>query len=186
MRHPSEESLALFAGRELNLLGRWKIGAHVARCAGCQDAVEQFTSAREWLRANDELPPEIHWGPLAAEMKGNIRVGLAAGECVAAAPVAPIRLRWRLLAGAAFAMVLISGLFILPPGSRRPVNDRPEGIVLEATPAGIELKQEDRSLSLLQPHAEDVTVSVDATGVVQAGYVDSETGYVTINNVYSH
>jgi hypothetical protein len=187
MRHPSEENLALFAGGELNLLRRWRIGAHVVRCAACQESVEQFTSAREWLQGNEELPPEIHWGPLAAEMKANIRVGLAAGQCVAPAPVAPIRLRWRVVAGAAsvasFSLLLISVLIFNRPGPHLPAT---EGIVLEATPAGVELKQEDRALSLLQPHAEDVTVSVDATGVVRAGYVDSETGYVTINNVYSH
>ncbi len=184
--HPSEANLALFAGGELNLWTRWRIGAHAARCESCRQTMEQFRSAREWTRGNADMPPEIRWNQLAAEMKANIRVGLAAGECVAPASVAPVRLRWRVAAGmAAFALVLISGWFVYLPGPKLPAFDRAEGILLEATPAGVELKENDRALSLLQPHAEHVTVSVNATGVVRARYVDSETGYVTINHVYS-
>jgi hypothetical protein len=182
--HPSEVNLALFAGGELNLWTRWRIGAHVKRCESCRQAVGQFNAAREWMRGNAEMPPGIRWNQLAAEMKANIRVGLAAGECVTPAPVAPVRLRWRVLAGAAAcALVLISGWIVFLPGRQLP---RAEGVVLEATPAGVELRENDRALSLLQPHAEEVTVSVNATGVVRARYVDSETGYVTINHVYSH
>lgn len=186
MKHPSEADLALFAGGELNLWRRWRIGAHLSRCEFCQETADAFNGLRNGILGDAEMPARIHWNQLAAEMQGNIRVGLAAGQCVAPAPPVPFRLPWRLAAGiAAFALVLISGLFVIVPVPRLPVSER-DGVLLEATPAGVELKDNDRTLSILQPHAEEVTVSVNATGVVRARYVDSETGYVTINHVYSH
>jgi hypothetical protein len=187
MMHPTKSNLALVAGGELNFWTRWRIRAHVARCESCQQVVEEFGSLREWMRANDEMPAGIRWNELAAEMKANIRVGMAAGACVAPAPEKPVRLHWRLAAGmAACVLVLISGLIFYVAGPPVPVSERAEGVVLEASPAGIELKDNDSALSLLQPQGEDVTVSVNATGGVRARYVDSETGNVTINHVYSY
>jgi len=185
--HPTKSNLALAAGGELNLWTRWRIRAHVARCESCQQAVEEFGSLREWMRANDEMPAGVPWNELAAEMKANIRVGMAAGACVAPVPEKPVRLHWRLAAGmAASVLVLISGFIFYFAGPRAPVSETAQGVVLNTTSDGIELKDNDRALSLLQPHAEEVTVSVNATGGVRARYVDSETGNVTINHVYSY
>jgi len=83
MKHPNEATLALHAGGELGALARWKTGRHVSRCEQCRDEVEAFIGLREIVPDLAEIP-EVPWNRLAAEMKANIRLGLAAGECVGA------------------------------------------------------------------------------------------------------
>ena len=39
MKHPSEQDLALHAGRDLGMLSAWRVGRHVARCEQCRQAV---------------------------------------------------------------------------------------------------------------------------------------------------
>src|SRR6202035_5195698 len=82
MKHPNEGTLALFAGHDLNFLIEWRVGRHVARCEQCRGTVDAFVSLRSETVGLGELPPDIAWNRLASEMKANIRLGLAAGECV--------------------------------------------------------------------------------------------------------
>src|SRR4051794_1056729 len=82
MKHPHESDLALFAGHDLGFLSEWRVSRHVARCEQCRASVDAFESARLEVTGLGELPPEIAWNRLASEMKANIRLGLAAGECV--------------------------------------------------------------------------------------------------------
>src|SRR3954463_6566105 len=82
--HPSETQLALFAGGDLDLLDRWRVSRHVHNCRGCSVVVESFRESAQDLQADAmEMPAGVNWSRLSAEMTGNIRVGLAAGECVA-------------------------------------------------------------------------------------------------------
>ncbi len=83
MSHPSEMSLALLAGGDLGVWARWRMRLHLSGCERCRRELEQFEFSRERLRsAPEEVPGEVNWAPLAAEMKANIHLGLAAGECV--------------------------------------------------------------------------------------------------------
>ena len=88
-RHPSEASLALFAGGELGRWRRWKMERHLEDCAECRREVSEFSALRAGTAALNELP-EVAWDRLAAEMRANIRVGLEAGECVTERPAARI------------------------------------------------------------------------------------------------
>lgn len=191
MKHPRRTCLALFAGGELGSWKRWRIGRHVARCARCRQHVEEFRADIERLKyAAAALPDEVNWNRLAAEMKANIHVGLAAGECVDPAETETRLAGWR--RAVAFAPVVVSvvtlvviGMWLQPPRPRAPETTWVEGTLLEATPEGIEWRQGDRMLSLRHPEAGDVTYVVNAQGTLRARYVDSETGQVTIHNVYA-
>ena len=67
----------------------------------------------------DQIPEGVNWDRLAAEMTANIRVGLAAGECVA--PQRPqeasfgvrCELQWKPVAAVAGLMVLVTGAWWL-------------------------------------------------------------------------
>jgi hypothetical protein len=186
MSHPSSNVLALLAGGELPPWSRWRLGRHLKRCPECRREVEAFCREREWIReAAGALPAEAHWGRLAAEMKANIQVGLSAGECVDRAEPAAQWLGWRAAAAlASITLVIVSGWWLHMPRPPVASSEYAGGIVLAATPVGIELKQEGRALTLMHPSSEPVLVSVSVQGSMTARFVDEETGMVTINNVY--
>jgi hypothetical protein len=186
MRHPDEAILALFAGGETGPWARWKIARHIGRCPRCGGEVERFRGARERLRdACSEMPEEANWTRLAADMKANIRVGLAAGECVGAAEPETRWLNWRVAAVALpVAALVLAGVWM---EMRRPAPNLAswvDGAVVEGTATGIEFRRGDRMLSLQHPSAGDVSYLVNTQGTVRARYVDSETGQITIHNVY--
>jgi hypothetical protein len=183
MKHPDAEQLALYAGGELGAFRRWRAGAHLAACEPCRREVNAFRDAR--LRLRDEaaeLPAGLEWASLAGEMKANIRLGLIAGAIVEPGARTPQRLGWRAAAGVALAtVVVLTGWFLNVP---RPGQPTP-GVVLEATEAGLELRENGRALTMLQPASATVTYTVNAERSMRARYVDSDTGQVTITNVYA-
>ena len=189
--HPSETRLALLAGGEC---GRWQgflLKRHVARCGDCRDTLASFTDLRsetlELSGTNAGVMPEADWNRLAGEMRANIRLGLAAGECVGAAPSAILPVSWkpRLALGAACVLLLAgAGIFLhglLP-------NDNPAGVVraatVESNSTGVQVTTGASSMTLLNHAgvAGDQTVSSD--GAIRASYVDGDTGTVTITSVY--
>lgn len=186
MKHPSEADLALFAGGELPWWRRWLVARHRDRCERCRHEAAAFgEDVRLAREAGAELPAELHWDRLAAEMKANIQVGLAAGECVTAAG-APPRLSWRAaVALASLTLAVISGWWLHTPRPRASPAVSAEGVLLKATAGGIELAQAGRALTLMHESSEPVVLSVSVEGAITAHYVDDETGMVTINNVYS-
>ena len=184
MKHPNEADLALFAGRDLNFVFEWRIGRHVSRCEQCRGTVDAFVSLRSETATLGELPAGIAWNRLASEMKANIRLGLAAGECVAG----PSRVGGQagfsglhtLMAYAAVIMLVVAGVWLQRPV---PLESR---AVLAATVDGIELTEGGRSLGLrygASRDVKDVSYSADAKGAMGARYVDSNTGYVTVVNM---
>lgn len=185
MTHPRETSLALHAGGDLGVWARWRLSRHAALCEGCRTRIEAFRSAREQLRDElAELPPELDWGHLAGEMQANIRLGLAAGRCVAQTQPEPRPLFGRLAAVAAPALLLVLvGLLLQHPQPRRAAAPWVDGTLIEANRGGIEMRQGDRMLSLRHPEAEDVTYLVSVEGGLRASYVDSQTGQITIQNL---
>jgi len=187
MTHPSESDLALYAGNDLGWFARRRAQHHLAGCRQCRDEVEGFASLRDELAGRNELPA-LSWNRLAAEMKANIRLGLAAGECVRGEP-SGAALAWmgggRAVAACASVMALLAaGLFIERPSPPAPQVTASDSAVLRATANGIELNQGGQTLSLLDGRSDKVTYSAGAQGSMRARYVDSDTGNVTINNVY--
>lgn len=189
MKHPNQATLALHAGGDLGLMARWRADRHVAQCEECREEVAAFSGLRQVLPDLSEIP-EVPWSRLASEMKANIRLGLAAGECVRA-EVKP--LRESLFSGARAAVALASVVALVVTGL---VLERPaplpggpniEGVIVQSTADGdgIQVRDGSRALRLLHTGAQNVTYSVGAQGSMRARYVDPETGYVTINNVYA-
>jgi hypothetical protein len=209
MKHPNEFQLALFAGGDLGLWDRWRIQRHVSGCPGCESEIEGLRAAKKnVLDLAAELPENLNWDRLADEMTGNIRVGLAAGEAIARfdqpdAQARPVRLGWNvaLIATCATA-VFVAGFWIIVPQAQKDhllaalqrirserlgihSTSGQEGIVLEASSAVLEVKENGRTLSLLRPASSAVTaVSVSMKGSAGVRYVDADTGQVTTNKVY--
>lgn len=190
MTHPNQSILALYAGQDLGWFTRRRTERHLARCRECRDEVQAFASVSGHLAVLNELPA-LSWNRLAAEMKANIRLGLAAGECVRGERAARLPAPFGILSGGraltacASVMALVTvGLFLQRPAPHPPPSMAGENAVLRATANGIELNQGGQTLSMLHVRSVDVTYSAGAQGSMRAGYVDSDTGNVTINNLY--
>lgn len=183
MTHPHENDLALFAGGELGYFRRRRVERHVAACDRCRSEVDEFSEMRSGLTGLREIP-NVHWERLSGEMRANIRLGLEAGACVpdfGSNPFSPAR-AWAAYAGLLAFLFLAFWIGRTGPS---PVSDETtDAVVLAATGNGIELKHAGSSLSLMHGRAGDVTLSVSAQGAMRARFVDSDTGQVTINNVY--
>jgi hypothetical protein len=122
-------------------------------------------------------------------MRANIRLGLAADECVRAdvrSEAAPLRgRRWfadrrAAMAFASVVAMVCAGLMLEHPS---PVAAK-EGPLVQATENGIQIRMGGHAFRLMNAGAKSVTYSAGADGSIGARYVDPETGYVTINNVY--
>jgi hypothetical protein len=181
MKHPNQATLALHAGGDLGKLARWTTSRHLAGCEECRREVEAYQEVRSILPVLAEVP-ELPWNRMAAEMRANIRLGLAAGECVRSEEVAPVKtggFAWGRAAVAFAGMVaLVAGGLVL----QRPTPTE-DGVVVQATSGGIQVREGGQALRMMHGGAQDVTYSVSAQGSMRARYVDPETGYVTINSV---
>jgi hypothetical protein len=211
MKHPNQIQLALLAGGDLGPLDRWRVGRHVSACAGCTNEVQALRAAKEQVReVTAELPENLNWNQLAEEMTANVRVGLAAGEAIArfdrpTRAGRPRHLGWNAAMVVACATVVFGAAFLinlprpqmdhLLSALRRVRTDRigklvqhpaalTEDVMLEASSLSLDLSQNGRTLSLMHPHSDGVTVSVSMPGSVGVRYVDADTGQVTTNKVY--
>lgn len=184
------------------------MGLHVERCRECRRQVEAYRAGRERIRdLGDELPSGVHWDRLSAEMAANIRVGLAAGECVAPrSPGHRISTGWR-VAGVVtgFCALLVLAWWLNMPAAQtaslgramkaiangrewqaRQMLGLDEGSSLvQASADGIELRENGSALTLSQKGARPVSVSLNTQGSARARYIDSDTGQVTITSVYA-
>jgi anti-sigma factor RsiW len=195
VKHPGEIQLALFAGGDLGLMERLRVRKHVRDCEGCRSEVEALRSATGQLReVAENLPDGVNWTRLSQEMTGNIRVGLAAGECVGPEPRERRRsLGWHAAAVMAAAFVIGIGgmLWKMPPRQVQPLPGNharttaaQEGVMIEASQSSIDLTANGSTMSFLNAHSDSAAVSVSMQGSARAQYVDSDTGQVTINKVY--
>jgi hypothetical protein len=189
MRHPSEAQLALHAGGDLGALARWRVERHVRRCEQCREEVSSYASLRTVLPDLSETP-ELAWSRLAAEMRANIRLGLEAGECVRESERVRVPQAlfggWRgMVAVASVLTLLVTGLMLDHPPVPKMAVARHEGIVVERMQDGIQVGEDGQALVLRHDRKLDVTYQVGAQGSMRARYVDPDTGYVTINNVYA-
>jgi hypothetical protein len=185
MKHPGEATLALYAGKDLGALARWRTRRHLDQCPQCSAEVADFSGLRQEVGDLTELPG-INWNRLAAEMKANIHVGLAAGECVrdsravAGSPFLGLRAA---LACASVAILLMAGMLLERPAPVA-VAEQQAGVSIRATGNGLEMRDGDQGFVLKNGSTGDVTYSAGAQGSIGARFVDRTTGYVTINTVY--
>ena len=181
-RHPSEANLALLAGGELSPWRQWSVARHVAGCEQCRREVAEFSGLRQEVHAMAETP-ELPWNSLATEMRANIRLGLEAGECVtersAVRRVFSLR---AMVACASLAMLLVVGFLIEQPAPRAAETKTAEA-VLETSGSGIQVTEGSQSMMLLNANSRDVQYQAGGS-TMGARYVNSDTGQVTINNVY--
>ena len=180
MRHPKQSTLALQAGGDLGAFARWKTERHLAKCGQCRDKVAGFEAMRSTMADLLEMP-ELPWNRIAEEMRANIRLGLAAGECVR--PVekagwASPRAGWRMVVAMASIMALaVTGLMLERP---RPVVElRDDNAAVQTAPDGIG----NPAMRLMYRGAEGVQLSASAEGSVQAQYTNPVTGYMTVSQV---
>ncbi len=197
MKHPDQATLALHAGGDLGFIARHRTAHHVAKCEQCRAEVERFEAARQILPDLAEIPG-IPWNRLAAEMKANIRLGLEAGECVRSKNV-PLRDHpfftgaRAAVAMASVAALVVTGLMLERPGPEAALGSRSnpalsvadQDVVVQTTADGIQVKRGGEALRLINPGTGSVTYTVNAQGSMGARYVDPQTGYVTISNVYA-
>lgn len=201
-RHVTETDLALYAAGDLPFWRVLPARFHVRQCEACRGLVEALRADREELRRSaGNMPAQVDWDQLAAEMTANIRVGLAAGECVTPREHKAVALSWRPAAIAAGLIVLMAGAWWLnipradteaigralremATGKRMsaPVEER--GPVVAASPTGVELLENGGRMGIDQSGLEPVMFSVSTQGTASARYVDQDTGQVTITATY--
>jgi hypothetical protein len=194
-QHPFDTELALYAGGDLRGWERIKTALHVRGCPSCQANVQAFRLDLEQLQASaGQLPPGLNWDRLSAEMAANIRVGLAAGECVAPVLRETAGAGWNWKPAAAFAgLALVFGAawWLNMPANDTAILTKAFGItaddrgpVLEASSEGIEFRENGSALGVSTSDAQPVATSVSFGGSANARYVDDDTGQVTITTVY--
>jgi hypothetical protein len=215
MRHPVPAQIALFAGGDLGRWERWRIARHFAHCSECRHEVQALRDSASQLRELTgqmaDLPNGLNWNRLAEEMRGNIRVGLAAGEAIALFDK-PLRSKPRLGWNAALVVLGACVIFAiafwtsLPPrqaehlmaalerirtarigtlvhSATATTGVSPQEVVLEASSSSIQVRENGRAMSLI-PHSDGATVSVSMHGSAGVRFVDADTGQVTTNKVY--
>lgn len=205
--HLAETDLALYASGDQSMWRALKIRLHIGRCERCRRRVEAYRADRRSVREISNTTPEsVDWDRLAAEMTANIRVGLAAGECVAPR-VRKASFGWRPAAAMAGLAALLTTAWWLnmPPSTTQalgramtaivhghgsvgrpgiaPMDDR--GMVVEASSSGIELRENGNMLGVTQGEARPLEVSISAQGSASARYIDVDTGQITITSVYA-
>jgi hypothetical protein len=190
LTHPSQATLALYAGLDLGPLARWRTARHLAGCPRCRGEVAEFSDLRQEIAGLASLPG-ISWNRLSSEMKANIRVGLAAGECIRETRTISLPLfagARAAIACASVAVLLMAGTWLLRPvpGS---IAERPAGISVQFTDNGVEVRDGEQAFVLKNPRLkpedrQSLTYTAGAQGAIGVRYVDPSTGYVTINTVY--
>jgi anti-sigma factor RsiW len=192
-KHPGEDTLALYAGGDLDWIERVRVALHVRGCNPCRQHVANYQEIRAGLKSvsGRHSDPLSDWDRLSEEMAANIRLGISAAECVGPAPRESRRFSsffWRPPVMAAGAFALLTGAFLLNMPLDRiariwQLKDQ-TGLVLESTAAGIEMRRDGRPvITVRHPDRKAHDVAANLDGSMSAGYVDDETGQVTIINV---
>lgn len=201
-RHILETDLALYAAGDLTLWRSALVRFHLRNCDECRGMAESLRADREELRrSSDKLPSNIDWDQLAAEMTANIRVGLAAGECVTPRERKVAAFSWRPAAIAAGLVVILAGAWWLniprsdteaigraihdmATGNRANSTPDERGPVVGASSTGVVLVENGGQMGIGQGGLEPVMYSVSTQGSASARYVDQDTGQVTITATY--
>jgi hypothetical protein len=203
--HIAETDLALYVSGDLTLWDIARVRLHVSGCEGCRRMATAYREDRSRVRQIvAEMPEGIDWDRLSTEMTANIRVGLAAGECVAPRRHKAAGFGWRPAAAmAGLAVLLATGWWLnMPPSTTQALGRalsaiahgragsvemvvEQRGAFVEANANGIELRDSGGRLGVGQGTAVPVAVSVSSQGTASARYVDGDTGRMTITSVYA-
>ena len=195
MKHPCIENLALCAGGELPWLTRLTMRRHVNGCAQCQKEVALFKETAVAVRAETgEMPAGVQWDRLAAEMRANVRVGIAASEAISSygkpMETGPGQgMSWRMVAlTTGFVMLLSIGFWLnaSKKSEQLAAMRLPNPIVAEASERGVGMSDGSKEMMLRGPRTNPraAMMTVSTVGSAGARYVDEETGQVTVNHVY--
>lgn len=214
--HTPETELALLATRDLSWHRQIPVRWHVSNCGRCRELVAAYRLDEVFLRGlTVDLPPRLPWDRLSVEMTANIRVGLAAGECVGPYVHERHGIRvsgWR-VATAVFgvgALMSVAWWLNTPakqtqslgravkaiasrpfagvfanPFSARALGWDDPNFVVRVTTQGIELHENGTRLGVTQGSERPVAVTLNVKGSARARYVDQDTGQVTITSVYA-
>ena len=201
IRHAAETDLALYAAGDLPFWRSALMSLHVRQCGGCRGLLEALRADRKELRRSaDDMPANLDWDRLAVEMTANIRVGLAAGECVTPRERKVVAISWRPAAVAAGVVVLMAGAWWLnvprtdteaigsalrsmATGRRVPAVQEQSGPVVGASSSGVVLVENGGQIKIEQNGLQPVMLSVSTELSASARYVD-DTGQVTITGTY--
>jgi anti-sigma factor RsiW len=202
--HVSRHELALYTTGDLALWRRAMVRLHVGRCDKCRRRIETHRADSARIReAAAWMPAGVEWNQLASEMTANIRVGLAAGECVAprtrktmvhslrpaavvAGFIALLAVGWWLNTPPEQAQALgraVRTVWTGPADARQQMTDE-RGPMVEVSSSGVEVHENGSSLGVSQGAARPLAVSVSVQGSASARYVDADTGQMTITSVY--
>lgn len=199
LNHPPETDLALLAGGDCSAWRTFLLHRHLTRCGDCRDILASYTELRSEVadHSGSEFSSggfsagNSSWDRLAAEMRANIRVGLAAGECVRELPAKRFAVwsrhfwnpQW-VLGTAGVLLLAGAGVFLhgLLPHDATP--DVVHAAVVESTGAGVEVRTDTGSMTLLNHGSEAGNQTVTSDGAIRASYVDGNTGTVTVTSVY--
>jgi len=179
------------------------------RLGGAEDLPEGL----DWDRLSAEMAANIHLGLAAGECVAprsrrasrqaqrqaqlpawkRATEGLAGGWGIAWRPAAlvaglvvVVSAAWWLNVPRADTEALSRVMHGIAHGGRRSVlAEDPPGPVIEATSAGVELRENGGALQVSQSGLHPLTVSVSVQGSASAHYIDTDTGQVTITSVYA-
>jgi len=190
LQHPSTVDLALYSGGDCGRIQKWRIGRHVSACVTCRSEVDAFHRAELALcKEAAELPAGLRWDRLAEEMTANIHLGVEAGECVGPAKPTPVRLDWSIAAVMVTMSAVLMGAWFLNPMPRAEHEAvlRAPKVEIRTTSAGLEVNENGSAMVLLHGRSREQqpALIVSSPGTLRARYVDTDTGQITINNVYS-
>jgi hypothetical protein len=183
MNHPDKTRLALLAGGDLGFVPALPLRLHVRTCERCQSELQALRRTRQVIvDAAKDMPPGLDWNQLAREMTGNIRVGLAAGECVGGYPVGSrfLRLRWN----GALAAAALTGIFVVGFWLNLPAPQANHLLTSLARIVGRDTPEPKASLSYAPSDPNNVVVSVSTRGSAATRSMDDDTGQTTITEVY--
>jgi hypothetical protein len=201
-RHVIETDLALYAAGDLPFWRSALVGIHLRKCGECRGLLQALREDRKELkRSADDMPSNVDWDQLAAEMTANIRVGLAAGECVTPRERKVASISWRPAAIAAGLVLLMAGAWWLniprtdteaigrairsmATGGRAVASEEEHGPVVGASSTGVELVENGGQIRIEQGGLQPVMYSVSTQLSASARYVDQDTGQVTITGTY--
>jgi anti-sigma factor RsiW len=206
-QHIAETDLALYVSGDLSLLRRVSVRFHSRNCDRCHSLIEKYRADRSRVKEIvDQMPEGLNWDRMASEMTANIRVGLAAGECVARPRKdrRQLRVNWRPAAITAGGIALLSVAWLLnmPAGTTQelgramsaimhgrgsvtvPNPDYDSGPIVVATQQGIELHDRNNLMGGSQD-ARPVAVTVSFQGSASERHVNADTGQMTITSVYA-
>jgi len=183
-KHPSEAALALHAGGDLSPIARWRIERHLRQCEPCQDEILAFQDVRRMV-ADLSAMPDVPWARLSAEMQANIRLGLAAGECVRENP-GESGSRWfsgfRMAVAAATVTILVGASLLIERPAQR-VAGPDNQAVAQATMDGVQVSAGSESMDLKHGSIHNVSYSASAQGAVGDTYFDPVTHDYMVNGV---